>query len=120
MAHRGSVLFVLVLSGSGCDASAGPPGAPASTIRVLAYNIHHGEGLDGQLDLLRTAGVIRRAEPDVVALQEVDRHALRTNAVDQAATLGVLTGLTPTYGPFMDFDGGSYGMAILSRWEVVR
>ncbi len=89
-------------------------------LRILAYNIHHGEGTDDQIDLPRLASVILEQDPDLVALQEVDRGAARTGGVDQAAVLGELTGLTPLYGPFMDFDGGSYGMALLTRWEVVR
>ena len=43
------------------------------TLRVLTYNIHHGEGTDGKLDLDRIARVIKAAEPDIVALQEVDQ-----------------------------------------------
>jgi endonuclease/exonuclease/phosphatase family metal-dependent hydrolase len=65
-------------------------------LRVLAYDIRHGQGLDGRLDLDRIARLIMRAEPDLVALQEVDRGAARTNAVDQAAVIqkscGKLTG----------------------------
>jgi endonuclease/exonuclease/phosphatase family metal-dependent hydrolase len=96
----------------------GPPGP--EKLRVLSYNIHHGQGVDGRLDLERIARVITQAQPDLVLLQEVDRGAARTGGVDQAAMLGQLTALTPVYGAFMDFEGGSYGMALLSRWEIVR
>ena len=48
------------------------------TIRVLSYNIHHGEGVDGVLDLARIGGVIKSVKPDLVALQEVDRNASRS------------------------------------------
>ena len=88
-------------------------------LRVLSYNIHHGEGVDGHLDLGRIAALIRAVAPDVVALQEVDRHAWRTLMVDQAAILGEATGLRPVFGEFMPFEGGSYGMALLSRWEIL-
>jgi hypothetical protein len=33
-------------------------------LRVLCYNIHHGEGTDGKLDLGRIAGVIKDAKPE--------------------------------------------------------
>ena len=46
-------------------------------IRVLSYNIHHGAGVDGKLDLPRIAGVITAVKPDLVALQEVDRNTER-------------------------------------------
>jgi endonuclease/exonuclease/phosphatase family metal-dependent hydrolase len=95
-----------------------PP--PPETLRVLSYNIHHGQGTDGRLDLPRLARVIAEAQPDLVALQEVDQGAARTDGVDQAAVLGELTGMTPVYGAFMDLEGGSYGMALLTRWELVR
>ena len=42
-------------------------------IRVMTYNIHHGEGVDGNVDIDRIAKVIRDANADIVALQEVDR-----------------------------------------------
>jgi len=33
--------------------------AGKKTLRVMTYNIHHGEGLDGKIDLLRIAEVIK-------------------------------------------------------------
>ena len=44
----------------------------ALSLRVVTYNIHHGVGVDGKLDLNRIAEVIRAAKADLVALQEVD------------------------------------------------
>lgn len=86
---------------------------------MLTYNTHHGEGTDGVLDLGRIAGVIRGASPDVVALQEIDETAERTGGVDQAAALGELTGMEHVFAPFMDFQGGRYGLAVLSGHPVV-
>jgi endonuclease/exonuclease/phosphatase family metal-dependent hydrolase len=84
-------------------------------LRVLTYNIHHGEGTDGKLDLARIAAVIKRLAPDVVALQEVDRSTRRSHGVDQAAELGKLTEMHAVFGKAMDYAGGQYGEAILSR-----
>ena len=89
-------------------------------LRVLTYNLHHGEGTDGRLDLERIAGVIRGAEPDVVALQEVDRRAERTGSVDQPAELARLTGLRVAFGANISLQGGDYGNAVLSRFPIVR
>lgn len=88
------------------------------TLRVLAYNIHHGEGMDGVLDLERIAALIREVDADVVTLQEVDSVVARTGGVDQATILGELTGMTSRFGAFMPYQGGQYGMAVLSRWPV--
>ncbi|HET6575558.1 MAG TPA: endonuclease/exonuclease/phosphatase family protein [Fimbriiglobus sp.] len=90
----------------------------ANTLRVLSYNIHHAEGTDGKLDVARIASVIRAAEPDLVAVQEVDRNTTRTNKVDQAAELARLTKLHGTFARAIDLQGGQYGQAILSRWPI--
>lgn len=88
------------------------------TLRVLCYNIHHGEGTDGKVDLPRLAAVIKNARPDLVALQEVDHKTQRTQGVDQAAELARLTGLNGRFGRQIDFEGGQYGQAILSRFPM--
>jgi endonuclease/exonuclease/phosphatase family metal-dependent hydrolase len=87
-------------------------------LRILAYNIHHGEGMDDVLDLERIAALIREVDPDLVALQEVDSVTSRTDSVDQAAVLAHLTGLESLFGRFMAYRGGAYGMALLSRWPI--
>ncbi len=88
------------------------------TLRVLSYNVHHCEGTDGKLDLLRIARVIRAADPDLVALQEVDYKTKRTNGVDQTAELARLTGMHARFGKAIDHAGGEYGQAILSRFPL--
>jgi len=84
-------------------------------LRVLTFNIHGGLGTDGAFDYERLAAVIRAAEPDLVALQEVDQGTARSAGADQPALLAGLTGLHVAYGKAMDYDGGLYGEAILSR-----
>ena len=89
-------------------------------VRVLTYNIHHGEGTDGQFDLARTAAIINSAQADLVALQEVDRHTRRSGRVDQLAELERLTGSTGVFGKAMDFQDGTYGVAVLTRKPILR
>ncbi|HPM81566.1 MAG TPA: endonuclease/exonuclease/phosphatase family protein, partial [Candidatus Anammoximicrobium sp.] len=89
-------------------------------VRMLTYNIHHGEGTDGKIDLARTAAVIKRLTPDLVALQEVDKKTTRSRGVDQAAELGKLTETHVAFGKAMDFAGGQYGEAILSRYPLTE
>jgi len=94
------------------------PADPAGkvTLRVLCYNIHHGEGTDGKVDLPRLARVIRSADPDLIALQEVDNRTKRTRGVDQTEELARLTGLHGRFGKAIDYEGGEYGQAVLSRF----
>jgi endonuclease/exonuclease/phosphatase family metal-dependent hydrolase len=87
-------------------------------VRVLTYNIHHGEGLDGRFDLPRLADIMNGAEADLIALQEVDRGTRRASGVDQLAELARLTGMHAVFGKAMDYQGGAYGVAVLSRAPV--
>ncbi|MGW8282229.1 MAG: endonuclease/exonuclease/phosphatase family protein [Gemmatimonadota bacterium] len=119
-----SALWILLVSAGwslACDRrSEADVESAADTIRVLSYNIHHGEGMDSVVDLRRLADLIAAAEPDLVAVQEVDSVVDRTGDVDQAAELARMTGLEPRFGSFMPYQGGAYGMAVLSRLPVVR
>jgi endonuclease/exonuclease/phosphatase family metal-dependent hydrolase len=87
-------------------------------ITVLSYNIHHGEGLDGKIDLERIAQIITKNKADLVALQEVDKLTKRSGGIDQAKELARLTRLHQVFGKAIDHQGGEYGQAILSRWPI--
>ena len=95
------------------------PIKPPGTVRLVAYNIRHGQGTDLKVDLARVADVIKRLDPDVVTLQEVDCRVARSGRVDQAQELGRQTGMHAEFGKFFDFQGGEYGMAILSKSPFV-
>jgi endonuclease/exonuclease/phosphatase family metal-dependent hydrolase len=86
-------------------------------IRILSYNIFHGETLNHDFDLERIAGVIRSVSPDIVALQEVDFKTRRAKNMDLVTRLGYLTGMLPLFGRAMEYDGGEYGEGILSRFS---
>jgi len=112
MLHRRGFLLAAAAMLAAWNAA---PAEEPLRLRVLTYNIHHGAGTDGRLDLERIAEVIKRQRPDVVALQEVDNGTRRTGGVDQAAELGRLTKMHAAFGKAMDYDGGEYGEAVLSR-----
>ena len=89
-------------------------------LRILSYNIHHGEGVDGKLDIPRIARVILSVKPDLVALQEVDQDTRRTGKVNQTAELSRLTKMTSIFGSNIDFQGGHYGNVILSSFPIIK
>jgi len=92
----------------------------SSGLRVLTYNIHHGAGTDGVIDLERIAAVIRAADADLVALQEVDRGVERTGRVDQPTELAALTGMRVIFEKNITYQGGDYGNAVLTRLPVLK
>ena len=90
-----------------------------NSLKILSYNIKHGRGMDGRVDLKRTAKVIRSLSPDLVTLQEVDKNCTRSGYVDLTQKLAEMLKMEGRFGKFMDFQGGEYGMAILSKFPVV-
>jgi endonuclease/exonuclease/phosphatase family metal-dependent hydrolase len=98
-------------------ASRMPTSAPA-TLRVLVYNIHAGKDAAGVENLERVGEIVRGSGADIALLQEVDRNTRRSGGVDQPAVLARLTGLHAAFGSTLDYQGGEYGIAILSRWPI--
>jgi endonuclease/exonuclease/phosphatase family metal-dependent hydrolase len=116
-----STLFALIVMLPSASPVASTEQSPsARPLQILSYNIHHGEGTDGKVDLARIAKVIAAQKPDLVALQEVDRGTRRTDGVDQTAELARLTGLHGAFGRAIDYEGGEYGQAILSRAPILK
>ncbi len=96
------------------------PNSSPTELRVLPYNIHHGAGIDGKLDLKRIAKVILSERPDLVALQEVDVNVKRSNSIDQARTLAELCNMKSAFGGNIKLQGGEYGNAVLSKFKIVK
>lgn len=92
--------------------------AGKKTLRVMTYNIHVGVGIDKKLDLQRIANVINGEHPDLVGLQEVDRGVTRTEGKDEIAELAQLTSMSYAFAHNLDYQGGQYGVAILSRFPL--
>ena len=94
----------------------------------MSFNIHHGQGTDGVLDLQRIARVIKASGADIAGLQEVDRHfAERSNWTDQATKLAELLHWHLAYGANIDLDPPTsgrpriqFGNAVLSRYPIAR
>jgi endonuclease/exonuclease/phosphatase family metal-dependent hydrolase len=97
-----------------------------SPVRLVTFNIHHGVGDDGRHDLPRLARLLAESDPDVICLQEVDRHfGERSEHVDQALLLSRALDMELAWAPSIDQPraGGAerrqYGNALLSRLPVL-
>lgn len=113
------LLALSLLAASLLSCSALRP-AQEPAVTVLVYNIHAGKDARGVSNLARVAEIVRSTRADVALLQEVDVGTLRSGLVDQVAELADLTGLRDVFGKTLDYDGGEYGIAVLSRWPVVH
>lgn len=102
-------------------------GSERRDVTVMSYNIHHGVGADGRLDLDRIAGVVRSEKAEVVGLQEVDRFWRRSGFVDQIDYLAEELDMYAAYGANLDLSPDDpsqprrqYGTAILSKYPIVE
>jgi endonuclease/exonuclease/phosphatase family metal-dependent hydrolase len=108
--------WVLLLAAAAC-ASGGKPAA--SDLTVLVYNIHAGKDAKGVDNLAQVSQIVRETKADIVLLQEVDKNTTRSGKVDQVAKFEELTGFHGAFGKTLDYQGGDYGIAILSRWPIL-
>lgn len=108
---RAYLLFVLLAA---CAGSGTEPGA----VRVLTYNIHAGKDASQQPNIAQVAALIDSLDADIVMLQEVDRRTTRAGGADHFAELENLTGMHAAFGKSLDYQGGDYGIAVLSRWPI--
>lgn len=90
------------------------------TLSVLVFNIHAGKDARGVHNLQRVADVVRDTRADIVLLQEVDRLTTRSGGEDHVARLEELTGYHGAFGKTLDYQGGQYGIALLSRHPIAR
>jgi endonuclease/exonuclease/phosphatase family metal-dependent hydrolase len=90
--------------------------------KVMTYNIHHCNppSAGDKIDVEAIARVINAENPDFVALQEVDVNTERSGkGKNQAKQLAYLTGMQFYFSKAIDHQGGDYGVAVLSRFQIV-
>jgi endonuclease/exonuclease/phosphatase family metal-dependent hydrolase len=83
-------------------------------IRIMTYNVHGCRGRDRQWSPQRIADVIASADPDIVALQELDVGRARSGGVDQAGLIAAALGMRCQFHPAMRVMEEQYGDAILT------
>jgi endonuclease/exonuclease/phosphatase family metal-dependent hydrolase len=93
-------------------------------LRVATFNILHGRTVGDVVDPARLRMSIRRLQPDVLALQEVDLDQERSGGADLTAVAAEAMGAVAHR--FVEKPGSAaYGVALLSRfpassWQMLR
>jgi len=92
-----------------------------NVLLFLSYNIHHANppSKPGIIDVDAIANVINQQKVDIVALQEVDVNTSRSGvSLNEAEEIARLTGMTAFFAKAIDYAGGEYGVAILSKFPM--
>lgn len=119
-----SGFFILILSCVACIPLKKSIEKKQSTVKILSYNVRNCRGMDGVTDYKRIANIITRVAADIVAIQELDSVTKRSNGVVVLNELSSLTNMYKTYSASIAFDGGKYGIGILTKekpikWKVI-
>ncbi|PCI04804.1 MAG: hypothetical protein COB81_02625 [Flavobacteriaceae bacterium] len=107
------VFFVILIAT--CHITNGQQGENNPIIKVLSFNIYHGENTQGKSNIDAIATLINQLQPDFVGLQEVDVTTERSNFTDISTLLGYRTKMHPVFAKAMDFNKGEYGVTLLSK-----
>lgn len=86
-----------------------------NTLRIMSYNVRNGRGMDNVTNFQRIADAIKKANPDVVAIQELDSVTGRSGQTDVLRELAERTLMYHTFAPAISYDGGKYGIGMLSK-----
>ena len=107
--------FAALLPGALTPAAAQTPLQRANTFKVMTYNVRNAVGLDGRRDFRRVADEMFRSGADVVAVQEVDSATHRSGGRYVLGEIAREALLHDTFAGAIDYDGGRYGVGLLSR-----
>lgn len=88
-------------------------------VKVLSFNILGGRTTKGDFNLDVLANLIKKTNPDFVAMQEVDYKVNRSRKYDLATELGWRTKMAPIFARAMYYDGGEYGEGVLSKYSFL-
>ena len=109
------VISAFLALGAACEDNKKNDLPDSGRIKILTYNIKNCIGMDGKVNYQRVADIIKRVNPDIVALQELDSATQRSKGVVVLNELARMTGMYQTYGASIAYQGGKYGIGMLTK-----
>ncbi|MBI4264350.1 MAG: endonuclease/exonuclease/phosphatase family protein [Acidobacteria bacterium] len=97
-----------------CRAAEALPVDAPGAVRIATWNIHAARSAF----LEAIAAELRTMKADIVGLQEVDVGMRRSGFVHQPEALARALGLHYAFAASINYHGGDYGLALLSRWPL--
>lgn len=88
-------------------------------LKIITFNIAHGKGMDGIIDISRQAEIIKQYKPDIVFLQEIDMYTKRAGERNQIREFSKQLGLPySAMESNITLEEGYYGDGIISRFPI--
>lgn len=89
-------------------------------IKIVSWNVRHGLGQDGIVDIKRIGEKLKSLNADIIALQEIDVNSKRSNRVNQPKVLSEILGYDYHFTPFTATGTSDYGLLTLSRLPMEK
>ncbi|ENG4183333.1 endonuclease/exonuclease/phosphatase family protein [Providencia rettgeri] len=90
------------------------------TIKVATYNIGKNELASDVKNFDALNKAIARIDADVIVLTEIDNKTARSKHVNQLEEIAKANKMHFAFGKALDFDGGEYGVGILSKYKIEK
>ena len=90
------------------------------TIKVATYNIGKNELAADVANLDELSKAIAKIDADVIVLTEIDNKTARSKKVNQLEEIAKANKMDFAFGKALDFDGGEYGVGILSKYKIEK
>lgn len=87
-------------------------------IKIMSFNVCRSGELT-QYSVVPFANLIQEYQPEIIALQELDYKTTRNTGIDFATKLGAALGMFPIFGRTIFYQGGEYGIAVLSKYPFL-
>jgi endonuclease/exonuclease/phosphatase family metal-dependent hydrolase len=87
-------------------------------VRIMTWNIHGTFGRNPRFDLAQVVKLIRRWDPDIVALQEVDSRRALAGGANPFEFLAGAVGIYGIGAKSLTGADGDYGQMLISRFPV--
>ncbi len=111
--------FILLISTSQRDAFILFERKEENEYKAITYNIHRGTSKYGIPSFNQIATLLKKENPDFIALQEVDRYHIRSGFYDQIKWVASQLNMYYVYGKNMNYGIIEYGNAILSKYPII-
>lgn len=88
-------------------------------LKAITFNMSHGLGLDGIIDVKRQSEFLKLYKPDIIFLQEIDMYTQRVDKDDQIYRMSKYVGLPyRSMGINIKYKNGFYGDGLLCRFPI--
>ena len=86
---------------------------------IATYNVRNCKGMDDKTDYQRVSEIITTINPQLIAIQELDSVTQRSGGIFVLQELAMRTKMYPVYGASIKYQGGKYGIGVLSKEKPV-